>query len=557
MKNNIKSILFAILFATSLFSWSQEEINHDVVVMKTYSPVIGDANKLSEQPEIIDTTVFEKKFDYRINSLPFYPNFSPKTIKPVKMVGEPLKKLYNHYVLAGFGNYTKPVFEYRYGSQRSKDLFVAFNFKHLSQNGNLELKDIEDKVYSGYSHNLVNVFLQKKFKNAALESDLSYHRYGLHQYGHNSTVDTTFADEDVKQVYSWMNATMRYKTTYLDSSHINHNYAIDYNYFEDYHSSFLNDISLGGESSLFLNKELISLGLNFHHYNLLTPSQLYSNTIYELHPKIKKISKKWGVEAGLGITFDSNNDSTLFHAHPKIKFHYNVIDYFLVPYLGISGEIESNNYRKIAQENPFVKPGLIVKNSNQVLVLNGGIRGNFTEKLSYNFSGSYSLIDDAYFFTNDSLNPTENTFVVEYDNIERMDIEAELSWTKSKKLSFMFSGKYHAYKLEKLEYAWHVPDYEIIFSTNYNLKSKIIIDFDMFVKGQRFAKTYYTNGGFGAYDVVKIPETFDMNLGIEYRYTKVLSGFLRVNNILARKNYLWNYYPTEGLNVTGGVIYSF
>jgi hypothetical protein len=37
----------------------------------------------------------------------------------------------------------------------------------------------------------------------------------------------------------------------------------------------------------------------------------------------------------------------------------------------------------------------------------------------------------------------------------------------------------------------------------------------------------------------------------------MLSGFVRVNNILARKNYLWNYYPTEGFNAMAGVIYSF
>ena len=559
MKNKIKYIAIALFLSQSLFSWAQEEINHNVVVIKSYSPVIGDANKLSEQPNILDSVEPKPNFKYSILSSPFFTQYSPKSIKAVKMVGEPLKKLYQNYALIGFGNYAKPMFEYRYASQRSKTLLTGINLSHLSQHGNLKLEGLDEKVYSGYSHNKANIFLHRIFKKSALETDLTYNRHALHYYGRNAFTDTTIQKEDSKQYFSWMNATMRYKTTRLDSSHINYNVFLDYNYFEDYHNTFLNDINVGGVLGLFLDKELIGLDFSIHHYNHLTPEVLYSNTISHFHPRISKSNEHWGIEAGLSFDVDANNDSTLFHYYPRIKLYYNVIDYFLVPYLGISGGKESNNYRKIALENPFVKPGLIVKNTNSLIVLYGGIRGNFTENLSYNIKGTYSIIDDAYFYTNDSTNRSENQFIVEYDDIERYDIDAELNWKKSKKLNFMLLGKYHGFKMNRLEYAWHVPDYEFIFSTNYNLKSKIIVNFDMFVKGQRYTKTYYFASATASntYMVEKIPETFDLSLGIEYRYTKKLSAFLRMNNLLARKNYLWNYYPTEGFNAMLGVIYSF
>lgn len=558
MRNNINTIVAVLFFGLSTsFVWAQDNINHDVIVMKSYSPVIGDANKLGEMPKIVDTTDINPDFNYGISSVPFFPTFNPAPIRPVKMIGEPLKKLYQNYALVGFGNYTKPMFEFSYGTSRSKDLYGGINLKHLSQHGNLKLNGLEDKVYSGYSRNHANVFLHRIFKHSALESDLTYNRQALHFYGRNAATDTIIEKDNNKQVFSWMSASMRYKTTRLDSTYINYNVYLDYNYFEDHYNTFLNDIKFGVESSLFLNKELIGLDFSYQHFNHLSPTQLYSNSIINFHPKISKFNAHWSIEAGLNFDIDANNDSTLFHYYPVIKLHYNVIDYFLVPYLGIEGGKVSNNYRKMALENPYIKPGLIVKNTNNLIVLYGGIRGNFTEKLSYNFKGTYSIIDNAYFFTNDSNNVTENQFVVEYDDIERYDIDAELSWAKSKKMRFALLGKYHGFKLDALEHAWHIPDYELIFSTNYNLKSKIIVDFDMFVKGQRYAKTYYQTGSFSSYEVVKIPETFDMSFGVEYRYTKMLSGFVRVNNLLARKNYLWNYYPTEGLNVMFGVIYSF
>ena len=558
MRNNIKYLTVIIFLLSNIFAKAQEDINHNVIVMKSYSPVIGDANKLSEQPKIIDTATVEPNFNYKISSKPFFPAFDPKIIKPVKMVGEPLKKLYQNYALLGYGNYTKPMFELRYGTKRSKTMLAGINIKHLSQHGNIKLEGLEDKVYTGYSRNHVNIFAHRIFKESALETDFTYNRKALHFYGHNQAVaDTIMPKDDVRQVFSWMNASLRYRSTYLTKSRINYNVALDYNYFEDNYSTFLSDVGVVGDFSLLYNKELIGLDMDIHHYNHLTPDILYSNTMMHFNPSVKLENKHWGLSVGLNMDVDANNDSTLYHFYPKIDFHYAVIDYFLVPYIGIGGAKINNNYRKISQENPFVRPGLIVRNTNEFINLNAGVRGNFTENLSYNLKANYRVIDNAYFFTNDSTNITENQFLVEYDNIERYDFNAELTWKKSQKLQFALLGKYHKFKLDKIEYAWHVPEYELIFSTNYNLKKKIIVDLDMFVKGQRYAKSYYSTGVLSNYEIIKIPETFDISLGLEYRYTTVLSAFIRVNNILARKNYLWNYYPTEGLNVMGGVIYSF
>ncbi len=332
---------------------------------------------------------------------------------------------------------------------------------------------------------------------------------------------------------------------------------IEYNYFEDNYSTFTHHIGFGSDLSLNLNKEKINFDFDFNHYNQATPLVKYPNTILRFHPGVSKQGKHWGVDAGLEFFIDGSPDSTKFHFYPKIKLHYSVIDYFLVPYVELWGNLKTNNYRNTALTNPYIRPGLIVNNSNNWLNIKGGFLGNFTETLSYNINASYGIEDGAVFFVNDSLNPIENQFMVEYDNVERYNVSAELNWIQSQKLRFSFLGKYNGFKMDKLEHPWHIPEYELIFTTNYNLKSKILVDLDLFVKGTRYAKSYYDKPAGEQYATVKIPETFDINLGLEYRYTKMLSAFARFNNILARKNYLWNYYPTEGFNVMIGVTYAF
>ena len=49
----------------------------------------------------------------------------------------------------------------------------------------------------------------------------------------------------------------------------------------------------------------------------------------------------------------------------------------------------------------------------------------------------------------------------------------------------------------------------------------------------------------------------DINLGIEYKYTKRISAFLQFNNIASQQYYRWSDYPVLGLQVMGGVTFKF
>ena len=49
----------------------------------------------------------------------------------------------------------------------------------------------------------------------------------------------------------------------------------------------------------------------------------------------------------------------------------------------------------------------------------------------------------------------------------------------------------------------------------------------------------------------------DINLGVEYRYTKVLSGFVNISNLTGSRYYRWYNYPNYRFQIMGGVSYSF
>ena len=49
----------------------------------------------------------------------------------------------------------------------------------------------------------------------------------------------------------------------------------------------------------------------------------------------------------------------------------------------------------------------------------------------------------------------------------------------------------------------------------------------------------------------------DLNLGLEYRYTKKVSAFINFNNIASTRYERWQDYPTQRFNVLGGLKVAF
>ncbi|MGB0850244.1 MAG: hypothetical protein ACPGTP_03290, partial [Bacteroidia bacterium] len=76
----------------------------------------------------------------------------------------------------------------------------------------------------------------------------------------------------------------------------------------------------------------------------------------------------------------------------------------------------------------------------------------------------------------------------------------------------------------------------------------------------------YINGGYFATssrkardlrgDTYSLDAINDVNVGMEYRYKKNISGFVNVNNILNQRYEIWNNYRAQGLNVLAGVTFS-
>ncbi|MFH2142576.1 MAG: TonB-dependent receptor [Bacteroidota bacterium] len=547
-------LTFLLIFLIPVFGNSQ--IEKVIDQYKAYTPSISDANKIKFFPEIIDSTVIEKEINYSIFTKPLFVNCRFDPITPARIEGEPLTKLYRSYIKLGFGNYITPLAEIYYNSIRSKDFSYGLYYNHLSSLGNLKIRD--SKIYSGYNDNYAGIYGKKFLQNKkTIGGSIDAGRNSYYYYGYtplsSTLTDMNKEDLDKQNVIS-LKSSIYLKNNYSDSLHTNFETNFNYNFLQDYYKLNEQEFQLVNQISKFYGDELFGLTGDIAVYNTNLLSDTITNGIIQIKPWASIVGDEWRIEAGLNFTADAYSDSISYHIYPKVQLQYNVVDNFLIPYVGYSGFLQNNNYRFLLTENPYISQGTNISKTNHLIVLYGGLKGNFSKSTSYNFKASYSVIENMLFFVNDTGHiQTLNRFSTIFDDVELTELHGEVVYKKSDEWNFIMKGNYFLYTLKTELRAWNKPDYDLSLTAKYNLKDKILISAEIFGAGTRYTKVYMNNSEFTEF---ALNSYIDANINIEYRYSKILSAFVYVNNITSSNYRLWYGYPVQGINFIFGLTYS-
>ena len=131
------------------------------------------------------------------------------------------------------------------------------------------------------------------------------------------------------------------------------------------------------------------------------------------------------------------------------------------------------------------------------------------------------------------------------------------------KFSFNTVANINRYSLSKYKSAWNKPDWDVKFGLKYNLRDKIIAGTEITLEGKR---KLVVNGGSlllipsqvlpYSPSTFEMPTHFNLNLSAEYRYSKILSFWTKLNNISNNRYYEWAYYPSQRFLFMLGFTYS-
>jgi hypothetical protein len=569
MKRSPIIILLTILILAPVSAQTgTQDLKREVTLYNPYKPSLAPFRKKSFLAYINDTSRVKPDFQYDITIKPFLPEYTISPIKAASLLPDPLPKLYKSYVNLGIGNYITPLAELSITNERSKRGAVGFYARHFSTNGKVKLQN-EEKVFAGYMDNDASLFGRKFFRHSCLEGSIDYSQRTRYAYGYDTSIVVAYEHEkkDIRLGYNNLGADLSFASLTLDSTKFLYNFDANYDFFFSSSDLYQHNAGLQGTMSTLFKGFYAGSDIKLDFF-------IPSKTIYDelkyivaLSPFVKKSTSQWNFKAGLQVLLDKNmNSKPDFHLYPDVRFGFSVVPEYISFFAGLNGKLEVNEPKVIIDYNPFlINDGRLFKlaNTDNSLIVTAGLNGNTGIGGNYLVSASYSMINNMLFFSNfifpliGEATENGNHFVPLYDDGELFNIHGEFNGKISDKITYSAAANFYKYTLTNFDHAWNKPDWDSKLELKYNLRDKIIAGLDVAVVGKRYLLTTKIDPLLNAiYGPFPEPVCVNFNLSAEYRYTKILSFWFKLDNISFNRYYEWAYYPAQRFIGLIGFTYS-
>lgn len=562
---NTNLLLSCFLFLIAFTINAQvKTYNEEITVVAAYDPIIPDAFKISKNPLITDTITKIPVMNYTI--LPRIADVKPfiDPLPAVKLVAEPLNKLYRNYIKAGAGNYSSLYGELFMSTLRSKKHLTSLQLKHHSASG--EIKNYGPPQNSQDKAELSGT---RYFKESTLTGKAFYTRDGIHLYGYKPAdfPDTVIEKDDIRQRYYTAGATVSYGSNYKAADKLNHSFGLSYYHlaglYENHENSVKFTTTIDKQFDLFKieNDQVLGITAGYDFLNQHDSLGHINSGIFLINPFIKAEVNEYSFRVGFKLNISSDT-LTKGHLFPEAEARLELIPNALKLYAGITGGMERTSLQSITEQNLYVSSVLPWNYVYDKFKIYGGFQSNISRSFNFNGSISSSSFENYPFFVTDTNAYLLNSYTLLYDNMSVVKIKAELEFVKSSRLQLALTGTYNHYNTVDQEYAWYKPAYEFGFSGRYDFQNKIALTAKAVVNGPVWALVpvsvqYIAPGPEYIFESQQIKGWVDLNIGTEYRFNKALSFWINFNNITNSKYYNWNNYRTYGFNLLGGVSYSF
>ena len=537
------------MFMISTFVFAQvDTLNvQEIQVVKSFVPAVPESQKIMDSPQFIDSTSTSKSVRYNAYPKQYNGIYEVDTLSPAKIKGEPLLKLYSTYLNLGLGNNSLPLISASYNTQRSKSLNYGGRFQYNESYLKVASSYDGEKISAANRQTDVSFFAKKITNIGVINANFSREGNFFQSYGYDPLmVDNT---EQANQYwgYSQLNLSLESQHHRSDSlQFFGHLYLADLN------ESTENTIAFIAELRKSENDLDISLGLHFgvdfnnHAEGVDFSAAKAKEAIYTFMPRFAKTIS--GIEAKVGFNtsiierFDSTGNITQFY--PYLRVDYAFSDSYQSVFAGVRGGIRQNSMWSITKENPYVlntlndgDADLKLVNGSVVYDFFAGMRTKISSSIYFDAGLSYSREENMPFFELDYSSRLKNKFQVLYDDVNHLELDAGLKWDFSSNKGIYLDFVYHSYSLDSLATYAYKPTLESSFGVFYKIANKIVAN--AYLK-TAFGRSHLANANDGQ-QVLELDDIIDLDLSLEYKYNKVISAYLKAQNLIGGYEVWENY----------------
>jgi hypothetical protein len=562
----IIKLLIILIWLPVAAQTGQQDLKREVTLYNPYKPSLSDVRKKSFLPDLNDTTKTRPDFNYNITTSLYSPEYIISPIKAATLLPDPLPKLYKSYVNIGFGTYFTPLAEISITNERSKKGAMGFYARHFSTNGKVKL-DNDIRVFAGFMDNDVSLFGKRFFRKNFLEGSVDFVQKVRYAYGYDTSLVYDPSKKDIRLGYNDLGGTLSFASLTLDSASFSYDFDVNYNVFFTEGNAKQHNAGFSGTMAKTYKGFYTGSGIEFEYYRPSAKIWDKSKYIAGISPFIKKSTPQWNFKLGFQMLLDKDTAATAkFHFYPDVSFGFNIVPSYVSLFAGLNGMLEKNEPMKIVVENPFlIRDGslFLLPNTSHLLIVSAGLKGNTGIGGNYLVSASYSLINNMLFYSNkvfpDDILASEmgNYFKPVADDVELLKVHGEMTGQITDKISYIGNANWYNYTLTAIQHPWNKPSWDGTIGVKYNLRDKILGGAELTALGKRKLSSTVFDTLLPAKTVIfDAPVHLNLNLSAEYRYTKIMSFWLKINNIAFKKYYEWAFYPSQRFLCMVGFTYS-
>jgi hypothetical protein len=535
--------------------------NEDINVYKEYTPVLNDAFKINITP-VGDTSIFNPpSLTYAIEPKPMNSNYNLSPIKPVKIKDDNIKKLYKGFIKAGYGLENLPMVDLYFNSLRSKEFNAGVRYNHLSSTGG-----ITDYGNPSNNHDALNASGIRYFDKLIVNADLGFKRDLVHYYGYKAP--DLFSKAETKHILQDVNAAFGIQTKKKNDDGIAFNGGGAFYAFSDNYQSSENNITIkaGAEKTVSKGNATLDVSYDAGKYNADTLE--FKRNILRIMPRVNIKKNLSALTVGANLIGETENGIGAFRIYPYLVGSYQLIPETFSVYGKVSGDLQRNDLRSFGNQNPYFGKYTFLQNTNNKIMFEAGTKIKLDHNLILTASASYSDLSNMPFFYNnvDTVSPGAlrdfpTTFNVVYDNAKYIKATGALEYKFAEKTAAGISVEYNNYTTDKLSKPLYIPALRAGLHGSYAIAEKIFAKADIFYVGESNALEYSIDTTQSTHTLVtkeiKLKGYVDANLTVDYRYTKLLSVFISLNNVGFTRYFRYYNYPNYRFIGMAGLSYSF
>lgn len=488
--------------------------------------------------------------DFRLPPDRLVPSVRVLTIKQ-----EELTPLYGNFLKAGIGNYGTFYGRAYLHSARSTDHSYGLDLKHVnSLNGPVDGKN------SGVSQTSGALTGEIYRGNAALGGalDVSRERYNFYGYtGPAASPLPTPTPEagSLKQLFTRFGG-RAYARNQSPDAPLQYELGVGYKYWKDnftatesnvllnarlgYALTAASRFVLAGDASFITDQDSLTRSRNFVQ---VTPAYEY---------KQGPLALALGVT--LGYSSDVLNGVSRGAVYPAVRATYALVPDQFAVYGGLGGAIQRVTRNDLTAENPWLNRNVTVADTRRGPTLYAGFTSAPARGLELNGRLTFSRDKNLYFYLNDPLHQDKFDLVYDQQATANINAHAEALYGTGEKFRLGARADYNYYGTHSLAQPFGRPEFQATVFGTYNVSDKVLLG----------VETYFYSANYGISYVGGVPDyyrgttpIYDLNLRADYRITSNLSIFAMGNNLANRQYQRFYRYPVKGINVLGGVTYTF